>query len=76
MMNTFTLAKCIYQEQCICYKCVIVLSDRIQSLNEKGNNSSIQTRRTRSGTNTDNYTELGLENMTGEPESQYESLSR
>lgn len=50
--------------------------DRIKSVNEKGNICSIESRRTRSGTITDNYTELGLENVTTEPENQYESLAR
>ena len=58
------------------WKTVIFLYDRIPSVNEKGNNSSIETQRSRSGTGTDNYTELGLENPTSEPENQYESLAR
>ena len=45
-------------------------------MNEKGKNSSIETKRRRSGTCPDNYTELGLENPTSEPENQYESLAR
>ena len=57
-------------------KQLIFLYDRIPSVNEKGNRSSIETQRTRSGTGTDNYTELGLENVTAEPENQYESLAR
>lgn len=48
--------------------------DRIKSVNEKGNICSIDSQR--SGTITDNYTELGLENVTAEPENQYESLAR
>ena len=58
------------------WKTVIFLYDRIPPVNEKGNNSSIETQRSRSGTGTDNYTELGLENPTSEPENQYESLAR
>nr|XP_022295477.1 uncharacterized protein LOC111105461 isoform X3 [Crassostrea virginica] len=54
----------------------IQLKFRIQSVNEKGNICSIDSQRTRSGTITDNYTELGLENVTTEPENQYESLAR
>ncbi|XP_078326556.1 uncharacterized protein LOC111105461 isoform X5 [Crassostrea virginica] len=54
----------------------IQLKFRIKSVNEKGNICSIESRRTRSGTITDNYTELGLENVTTEPENQYESLAR
>nr|XP_022295711.1 uncharacterized protein LOC111105631 isoform X2 [Crassostrea virginica] len=50
----------------------IQLNFRIQSMNEEGNDSQ----RTRSETITDNYTELGLENVTAEPENQYESLAR
>ena len=53
-----------------------LLYDRIQSVNEKGNTCSKNSKRTRIGTNTDNYTELGLENVTAEPENQYESLAR
>ena len=53
-----------------------LLYDRIQSVNEKGNTSNNDSQTTRTGTNTDNYTELGLENVTAEPENQYESLAR
>nr|XP_022294463.1 uncharacterized protein LOC111104683 isoform X2 [Crassostrea virginica] len=54
----------------------IRLKFRIQSVKEKGNTCSIDSQRTISGTITDNYTELGLENVTAEPENQYESLAR
>ena len=57
-------------------KPLIILFDRISSGNKKGSSSSKETQRTRSGTGTDNYTELGLENVTSEPENQYESLAR
>ena len=66
-------------KQYMCYRCeksLFLLSDRIQSVNEKGNTCSIDSQRTRSGTITDNYTELGLDNVTAEPENQYESLAR
>ena len=43
-------------------------------MKEKGN--TIDSQRTITGTITDNYTELGLENVTAEPENQYESLAR
>nr|XP_022291872.1 uncharacterized protein LOC111103125 [Crassostrea virginica] len=52
----------------------IQLKFRIQSVKEKGN--TIDSQRTITGTITDNYTELGLENVTAEPENQYESLAR
>nr|XP_022294357.1 uncharacterized protein LOC111104622 isoform X2 [Crassostrea virginica] len=54
----------------------IQLKFRIQSMNEEGNTCSKDSQRTRSETITDNYTELGLENVTAEPENQYESLAR
>ena len=57
-------------------KPLIFLYDRSPSVNDKGNGSSLETQRTRSGTDTDNCTELGLENVTSEPENQYESLAR
>ena len=68
-----------FSKQYMCYKCeksLFLLYDRIQSVKEKGNTCSIDSQRTISGTITDNYTELGFENVTAEPESQYESLSR
>ena len=57
-------------------KPLILLYDRISSGNKKGISSSSETQRTRSGTGTDYYTELGIENVTSEPENQYESLAR
>nr|XP_022294602.1 uncharacterized protein LOC111104774 [Crassostrea virginica] len=54
----------------------IQLKFRIQSVKEKENTCSIDSQRTMSGTITGNYTELGLENVTAEPENQYESLAR
>lgn len=57
-------------------KLLTFLYNRIQSMNEKGNSESLDTQITRSGSITDDYTELGLENVTNEPENQYESLAR
>lgn len=81
MINTFIFA--IWENALIknimsyrSEKPLIFLYDRSPSVNEKGNGSSIETQRTRSGTGTDNYTELGSENVTTEPENQYESLAR
>ena len=68
-----------FSKQYMCYRCEkssFFPYDRIQSVNEKGNICSIDSQRTRSGTITDNYTELGLENVTAEHENQYESLAR
>ena len=55
---------------------LFLLDDRIQSMNEEGNTCSKDSQRTRSETITDNYTELGFENVTAEPENEYESLAR
>ena len=57
-------------------KFLTFLYNRIQSMNEKGNSESLDTQKTRSGSITDDYNELGLENVTDEPENQYESLAR
>lgn len=81
MIYTFTFAiwKNAILKNSLSYrseKPLIFLYDRNPSVNEKGIRSSLETKRTRSGTDTDNYTELGLENVTAEPENQYESLAR
>ena len=68
-----------FSKQYMCYKyeqSLFLLYDRIQSMNEEENSCSKDSQRTRSETITDNYTELGLENVSAEPENQYESLAR